>query len=153
MKYNVKCVWKNRSDQIFSDGKYSRVHRWIFDGGIELTASSSPQVVPLPMSDEHAVDPEEAFIAAVSSCHMLFFLSIAAANHLVVETYEDNAEGILNKNEEGKMAITKIELKPTLKFSGDNVPSAGQIANIHRQAHEKCYIANSVRSMIDIIPS
>lgn len=121
---------------------------WRFDGGIELRASSSPHVVPLPMSDETAVDPEEAFIASISSCHMLWFLSIAAAKKYIIESYIDNAEGILEKNDDGRLAMTKVTLRPKIIFSGDKIPSQSQIDELHRQAHEKCFIASSVKTKI-----
>jgi organic hydroperoxide reductase OsmC/OhrA len=151
MKYNVSVFWEKRPDEHFTDNKYSRVHKWTFDGGAELLISASPQVVPLPMSDASAADPEEAFVAALSSCHMLFFLSIAATNNYIIETYEDNAEGVMSKNENGKMAMTVITLKPKITFSGTSIPSYEQITNLHKQAHKECYLANSVKSEVNII--
>jgi organic hydroperoxide reductase OsmC/OhrA len=153
MNYTVKILWNKNTDEKFTDRKYSRRHQWILDGGMEILASSSPQVVPLPMSDAAAVDPEEAFLAALSSCHMLFFLSIAAAQNFIVEKYEDNAEGIMEKIESGEMAMTSVTLKPTIIFACISIPSEEQIANMHKTAHKKCYIANSVKSEIHIIPS
>jgi organic hydroperoxide reductase OsmC/OhrA len=151
MKYNVKVYWKKESAESFTDNKYSRAHKWIFDGGTEVVASSSPQVVPLPLSNESAVDPEEAFVASLSSCHMLFFLSLAAAQKFCIETYEDNAEGMMSKNDNGQMAMTVVTLKPTVVFSGSNIPSHEQVSALHESAHEKCYIANSVKTEIKII--
>ncbi len=151
MSYIVKIVWKKDLSEAFVDNKYSRAHSWIFDGGIELSASSSPHVVPLPMSIESAVDPEEAFVASLSSCHMLWFLSIAAGKNYIVESYEDNAEGILGKDEEGKLAMTKVTLNPEVSFGGNAVPSREQIDELHRLAHEKCFIANSVKTKINIV--
>jgi organic hydroperoxide reductase OsmC/OhrA len=151
MKYNVKVFWQKRSAESFTDNKYSRMHKWTFDGGAEVTASSSPQVVPVPMSLENAVDPEEAFVASLSSCHMLFFLSLAAAKKFIIETYEDNAEGVMRKNEEGKMAMTEVTLHPVINFSGENIPRHDDIAQLHHEAHEKCYIANSVKTEIRIV--
>jgi organic hydroperoxide reductase OsmC/OhrA len=148
MPYNIKVFWEKNLDEAFVDNKYSRSHTWIFDGGIELAASSSPHVVPLPMSNEFAVDPEEAFIAALASCHMLWFLSMAVEKNYIVENYEDNAEGVLGKNEEGKLAITKVTLKPKVNFSGKAIPSREQVDELHRLAHEKCFIANSVKTKI-----
>lgn len=152
MVYTTTIVWKREPGDAFSDNKYSRAHSWIFDGGILLSASSSPHVVPLPMSKENAVDPEEAFVASLSSCHMLWFLSLAAEKKFVVEHYEDHAEGTLSKNEEGKLAMTEVVLKPKIIFSGI-VPTKEQLDELHHQAHEKCYIANSVRTKIRIIPA
>lgn len=148
--YNVKIVWKKNIDEIFTDKKYSRVHKWMFDCGIELSASSSPHVVPLPFSDENAVDPEEAFVASVSSCHMLSFLAIAAGKKYIIESYEDDAEGILTKNSEGKLAMTEVTLKPEIIFSGDKIPSKAEIDEFHHSAHEECFIASSVKTKINI---
>ena len=151
MPYNVKIFWKKNLDEAFVDSKYSRSHTWSFDGGIEIPASSSPHVVPVPMSNESAVDPEEAFVAAVSSCHMLWFLSIAAEKNFIVESYEDNAIGVLGKNGEGKLAMTKITLKPKVNFNDTTVPTSEQVDELHRLAHEKCFIANSVKTDITMM--
>jgi len=151
MPYSVKIFWKKNLDEAFVDSKYSRSHTWSFDGGIEMPASSSPHVVPVPMSDESAVDPEEAFVAAVSSCHMLWFLSIAAEKNFIVESYEDNAIGVLGKNGEGKLAMTKITLKPKVNFNDTTVPTSEQVDELHRLAHEKCFIANSVKTDITMM--
>lgn len=150
MAYQVTVSWQKKSDEAFVDNQYSRAHTWKFDGGIEVTASSSPHVVPLPMSSEAAVDPEEAFIASISSCHMLWFLSIAAEENYIVESYEDQAEGILGKDAEGKLAMTKVTLKPNVVFSGPTTPSRAQVDELHHLAHEKCFIANSVKTKITI---
>jgi organic hydroperoxide reductase OsmC/OhrA len=151
MSHSVKVSWKRKSDEAFLDNKYSRSHTWTFDGGIELAASSSPQVVPLPMSNESAVDPEEAFVASLSSCHMLWFLSLAVENNYLVESYEDKAEGMLAKNDEGKLAITRVTLKPQVRFGGTHTPSRDQIDELHHSAHEKCFIANSVKTKITVV--
>lgn len=103
------------------------------------------------MSKESAVDPEEAFIASLSSCHMLWFLSIAAAKKFIVESYEDNAEGILAKNEEGKLAMTEVTLRPKVNFSGKTIPSRAQLDELHHLAHEKCFIARAVKTRISIV--
>ena len=151
MPYSVKIFWEKNLDEAFVDSKYSRSHTWSFDGGIEIVASSSPHVVPVPMSNESAVDPEEAFVAAVSSCHMLWFLSIAADKNFIVESYEDNAIGVLGKNGEGKLAMTKITLKPKVNFNDTIVPTNEQVDELHRLAHEKCFIANSVKTDITMM--
>lgn len=136
----------------FTDNKYSRLHHWSFDNGVKLKASSSPQVVPVPMSDASVIDPEEAFIAALSSCHMLFFLSIAARESYVIERYEDRAEGVLSKNDQGEMAMTHITLMPRVIFSGQHkVPEIRDIQKMHDQAHKRCFLANSIQSKINII--
>jgi len=153
MSYSVRVFWKKQPEEVFVDNKYGRTHTWSFDGGIELQASSSPHVVPLPMSSESAVDPEEAFIASLSSCHMLWFLSIAAGKNYVVESYEDNAEGVLAKDEEGKLAMTRVVLKPKVIFGAQHTPSRDEANELHRLAHEKCFIANSVKTKISIVQS
>jgi organic hydroperoxide reductase OsmC/OhrA len=152
MKYSSTVVWEKQPNEAFVDNKYSRKHRWLFDG-IEVTASSSPQVVPLPLSYEYAIDPEESFVASLSSCHMLFFLSLAARNRYIIETYEDRAEGIVAKNEGGKMAVVSVTLHPKISFSGDKIPSNEEVDQLHHQAHEACFIANSVTTNIQIVSS
>ena len=117
----------------------------------EVPGSASPHAVPPPLSVEAAVDPEEAFVAALSSCHMLWFLSVAAERGLVVESYEDNAEGIMGKNAEGRIAMTKVTLRPHVKFGGA-APSDEEIDEIHHLAHDKCFIANSVKTIVTIEP-
>ena len=151
MPYNVKVFWKRNLDDVFVDSQYSRSHTWLFDGGIEVPASSSPHVVPLPMSNESAVDPEEAFVAALSSCHMLWFLSIAAEKNYIVDSYEDDATGVLRKNGEGKLSMTKVTLKPKVNFCNEFAPERAQLDELHRLAHDKCFIANSVKTKIDIM--
>jgi organic hydroperoxide reductase OsmC/OhrA len=150
MSYKIKISWKKKSSEVFTDKKYSRAHKWIFDGGIELPASSSQHVVPLPMSDESAVDPEEAYVASISSCHMLWFLSIAAGKKFIVDSYEDEAEGILAKDKNGKLAITEIFLKPRISFIGGKIPAKNEIVELHHLAHENCFIANSVKTKIKV---
>ncbi|HEY4785729.1 MAG TPA: OsmC family protein [Bacteroidales bacterium] len=150
MKYTAKVTWRKRATENFIDLRYSRVHEWSFDGGSVISASSSPHVVPLPMSDASLVDPEESFIASLSSCHMLFFLSIAAKRKFVVESYEDNAEGIMGKNSEGKTAMLSVVLNPKIIFSGTNIPSVEEIEQIHELSHEECFIASSVKTKIEI---
>lgn len=150
--YTATIRWQLDDDTDFLNNQYSRGHTWSFDGGIEVAASSSPHVVPLPMSIEKAVDPEESFIASVASCHMLWFLSIAAQKGFVVETYIDDASGVLRKNSEGKIAITSIKLCPKTKFSKNNMPTLSELEALHHAAHESCFIANSIKSEIDCKP-
>jgi len=150
MKFTAKVVWKKYPSESFVDKKYSRKHTWNFDGGAVINASSSPLSVPVPMSDATAVDPEEALVAAVSSCHMLFFLSIAAANNLVVSQYEDEAEGIMKKDSAGLLTMTQVTLRPMVIFTADKQPLAQQVNEMHKQAHAQCYIANSIKSTIII---
>jgi len=137
-EYKATIRWARGGDEIFSDNRYSRGHSWSFDGGIEVPGSASPFVVPLPLSREDAVDPEEAFVAAISSCHMLTFLSIAAKKRFVVDRYEDEALGIMTKNGNGKIFVSKVTLDPTFEFSGDKVPTPEQIAeNLKSKRKEK----------------
>ena len=149
--YTAEIVWE-RGEQSFTDGHYSRRHRWRFDGGAEVSASASPQIVPLPMSDASAVDPEEAFVAALSSCHMLFFLSLAAARGWQVERYRDAATGTLAKDSEGMLVMTEVVLRPEVVFSGKAPPAAAELAALHHRAHEQCFIANSVKTLVRVEP-
>jgi organic hydroperoxide reductase OsmC/OhrA len=119
--YTAEVHW-SRGSQVFSDNRYSRRHLWRFDGGIEVPASASPAVVPLPYSVAEAIDPEEAFVASLSSCHMLWFLSIAAKRGFVVDDYVDEAVGVIAKNANGKLAMAKVVLRPRVKFSGERLP-------------------------------
>jgi organic hydroperoxide reductase OsmC/OhrA len=151
MNYTATLTWQKQPGEEFEKGRYRRVHQWMFDGGMKIAASSSPGVVPVPMSDASLIDPEEAFLASLSSCHLLFFLSIAAKKKLIVEKYEDNVQGIMGKNEEGKMAMLTVTLNPVIIFSGDTKPSQESIRQIHELAHASCYIANSVKTKIEII--
>ena len=151
MQYTSKILWE-RNDAVFSDNRYSRKHVWQFDGGVEVPASSSPQVVRLPMSEAAAVDPEEAFVASLSSCHMLWFLDIAARAGFIIDLYVDDAIGTLAKNIDGKFAMTVVTLKPHVIFSGDKRPSHEDIQRMHHKAHEECFIATSVKSEVRCEP-
>lgn len=150
-QYCAKVVW-NRGEQNFSDNKYSRGHEWKFDGGLTVPASSAPSSVPLPLSVAENIDPEEALVAALSSCHMLFFLAFASKQGFIVDSYEDNAAGIMEKNEKRRMSITRIELRPHTVFSGLTIPTEEQILALHHLSHEHCYIANSIRAEVLITP-
>ncbi len=132
--------------------RYSRAHVWRFDGGAEVRASSSPQVVPLPMSDAAAVDPEEAFVASLASCHMLWFLDIAARAGFRVTSYEDAASGVMAKNAQGRTAITQITLRPRAGFDPATQPSRDALDALHHEAHDKCFLAASVLTEIVIVP-
>jgi organic hydroperoxide reductase OsmC/OhrA len=147
MQFEAKLEWQ-RNGQDFLGQRYSRAHVWRFDGGPIVPASSSPLSVPLPMSDAAAVDPEEALVAAVSSCHMLFFLSIAARRGHTVDSYIDHAVGLLGKNAQGKMAMTRITLRPAIAFDGTAPPGEEELHAIHHEAHDKCYIANSLNTEV-----
>ena len=150
-KYSA-TISRKRNGAPFTDNKYSRGHVWTFDGGVEVAASSSPHIVPTPMSVAAAVDPEEAFIAALSSCHMLWFLSIAARRGFVVEDYRDEAVGVMEANADGRLAITRVNLRPTVDFVGDKIPSPAEINKLHHDSHEQCFIANSVRTEVTCEP-
>ena len=146
-KYEARVSWSRGASEKFTDNRYSRAHEWSFDGGVTLKASSSPTVVPLPLSVAEAVDPEEALVASVSSCHMLYFLFFAAKRGLVVDSYVDTAFGVLEKNPAGKMAMSRITLRPAIAFSGA-APSAADLDALHHAAHDECFIANSLKSEI-----
>lgn len=149
-KYEARVSWNRQSSEKFTDNKYSRAHEWSFDGGITVRASSSPSVVPLPLSAADAVDPEEALVASASSCHMLYFLFFAAKKGFVIDRYDDEAFGVLEKNEAGKMFMSRITLRPQVTFSGDKAPTADELQALHHSAHEECFIATSLKSQIDV---
>ena len=150
-EYRATVEWK-RDGATFTDLKYSRGHRWSFDGGIEVPASSSPHVVRLPMSVEAAVDPEEAFVASLSSCHMLSFLWVAAKRGFVVDAYRDHATGEMTPNEAGRLAMTLVVLHPEVRFGAGPQPSAADLDAMHHEAHEECFIANSVTTEVRCEP-
>ena len=140
-----------RSDGEFVSGRYSRRHEWRFDGGALVTASASPDVVPEPMSDPAGVDPEEALVASVASCHMLWFLSLAQQAGIDVESYADNAVGEMGRIGPGRMAVTRITLRPAIAFGGA-APAQETLARLHEQAHERCFIANSLKTEVVVEP-
>lgn len=150
-RYTALIDWSCDTDS-FTENKYSRAHSWTFDGGLTVAASSSPSIVPEPWSDAANVDPEEAFVASLSSCHMLWFLSIAGSKGFVVKSYTDNAEGVMGKNASGKLAITEVTLHPKAVFDDAKCPSKAELSDLHKAAHDKCFIANSVNSTITIKP-
>jgi organic hydroperoxide reductase OsmC/OhrA len=143
-EYTATVSWKRGPDEAFTDIKFSRAHTWAFDGGVTVPASSSPLSVRVPLSRADAVDPEEALVAALSSCHMLTFLYLAARQGFVVDSYDDAAVGVMTKNERGKLFVSRVALRPRIVFSGAKQPSAAELAQLHHHAHEDCYIANSV---------
>jgi organic hydroperoxide reductase OsmC/OhrA len=148
--YTATVSW-SRNGEAFTDNKYSRGHEWSFDGGLTLRASSSPYVVPR-FSDPKGVDPEEAFVASLSSCHMLTFLFLAAVKKFIVDSYVDEAIGMLAKNAKGKLAMTEVILRPKVVFSGENRPGAEALNELHHRAHEGCFIANSVTTHVRCEP-
>lgn len=148
-EYQASIQWR-QTEGNFVDGKYSRKHTWIFDGNLRIPASASPQIVNEPFSDPDAIDPEEAFVASLASCHMLWFLSLAAKRNFIVINYEDTAQGLMEKNSEGNLAITKVILQPLVTFNNDDNINQQVIEKVHEQAHQQCFIANSVKSNIII---
>ena len=152
MSRHTASVHWTRGDARFTDNRYSRAHVWRFDGGVEVHASSSPHSVPIPYSSAEAVDPEEAFVASLSSCHRLWFLSIAARGGFCVDRYTDNAQGLMARNAAGKMAMTQVTLRPEVVFSGEKRPTREQLDALHHKAHDECFIANSVTTDVRCEP-
>ena len=148
--YTATVRWKRGADDAFAQGRYTRVHEWAFDGGAVVPASASPHVVPKPYSDEAAVDPEEAFIASLSSCHMLFFLDFARRAGFVVESYADRGEGIVEKGADGRIAMTRVTLRPHVEWGGGKKPDEAQLTELHLKAHDACFIANSVTTKVKV---
>lgn len=148
-EYKVTVSWK-RNGPDFVKGKYSREHTWSFDGGVTLAASSSPSVVPAPWSDPKAVDPEEAFVASVSSCHMLTFVWLASRQGFQLDSYLDEAVGVMTKNEKGVPWVSLITLRPRLVWSGAKTPTEQEIEHLHHAAHEQCFIAASIKTEVRV---
>jgi organic hydroperoxide reductase OsmC/OhrA len=149
--YRASVDWQLHEGDDFAAGRYTRVHILGFDGGLKVPASASPLHVKPPMSEEAAVDPEEAFVASISACHMLWFLYVAQQEGFAVASYRDAAEGVMAKNENGKLAMTKVTLRPYIVFN-DNQPDAATVDHLHHRAHDECYIANSVRTEVVVEP-
>jgi organic hydroperoxide reductase OsmC/OhrA len=149
--YQATVQWHRHND-VFTDNRYSRRHDIAFDGGMVWSGSSSPHVVALPMSDASAVDPEELFVASLSSCHMLWFLDIARRAGWLVNSYRDNAVGVMARNAEGRLAMTVVTLNPAVEFGGDKQPDVVELNRLHHQAHADCFIANSVKTEVRCIP-
>ena len=146
--YTVNIAWKNDSAEGFTKNLYTRGHVWEFDGGVTVPASSSPHVVQVPYSVEAAVDPEEALVAAASSCHMLTFLYLAAKSGFQVEGYTDEAVGEMAADVNGRQWISKITLVPKIEWGGEVLPTSEEIDILHHKAHKECYIANSIKAEI-----
>ena len=147
--YTATIRWTRDSSTDFAKGQYSRAHEWSFDGGLTVPASPSPHIVPAPWNDPAGVDPEEAFVASLSSCHMLFLVDFARRAGFVVDAYVDEAEGVLEKRADGKMAMTRVTLCPRITWGGQ-APGEATVAELHHQAHEACFIANSVNTEVTI---
>lgn len=152
MSRHTAVVEWMRGEQDFLDGRYSRVHRVRFDGGVEIEGSPSPSVVRAPMSSEAGVDPEEAFVASLSACHMLVFLHEAQKAGFRVDHYLDKAQGELGKTEAGRWAVTRVALRPDVRFHADPAPDEAALVLLHRKAHEGCFIANSVTTEVRVEP-
>jgi organic hydroperoxide reductase OsmC/OhrA len=150
-EHTASIHWR-RGTAAFGKGRYPRAHAWHFDGGATVQASASPHIVPLPWSDPRAVDPEEAFIAALASCHMLWFLSLASARGLIVDSYEDDAVGTLCEIAPQREAIIEVVLHPRAVFDAAHAATPEQLRLLHHEAHERCFLANSVKTKIRIEP-
>lgn len=149
-QHQARIRWARRGDEKFVDSRYSRAHQWEFDGGVTVPASSAVSSVPLPYSKPENVDPEEALVAAISSCHMLSFLYLVAKAGFVVDSYDDLAIGTLARNEQQRLAVTTVRLAPRIEFSGVRAPTQEDVDRLHHAAHEECFIANSVRTAISV---
>jgi len=149
LKHTATVIWK-RIEPDFVAGSYSREHTWKFDGGITVPASSSPHVVPAPWSNAANVDPEEAFVASISSCHMLTFLWLASREGFVADGYEDEAVGEMTKNDRGLQWISRVTLRPHISWSGTKLPIADDVERLHHRAHEECFIANSIKTAVNV---
>jgi len=150
-EHKATIRWK-RSGPDFLKGRYSREHTWTFDGGVTVPASSSPSAVPVPFSNPANVDPEEAFVASVSSCHMLTYVFLACKRGFQVESYEDDAVGFMSKNDKGVPWVSKVTLHPRIVYGGEKQPMPADEADLHHHAHEQCFIANSVKTDIEVAP-
>ncbi len=148
-EHRATIEWSNPGPD-FLKGKYSREHTWTFDGGVTVAASPSPAVVPAPWSNPAHVDPEEAFVASISSCHMLTFLWLASKSGFECEHYRDDAVGKMTKNERGVWWVSHVTLKPQIRWGGARIPSPAELADLHHRAHEECFIANSVKTQITV---
>ena len=152
-EHRAEISWRRQPQESFVDSRYSRAHCWSFDGGVTVPASSAVSSVPLPYSKPDSVDPEEALVAAISSCHMLTFLYLAAKTGFVVDSYKDSAVGTMAADSQGRKSVVTTALAPTIEFSGAKRPTDEIVQRLHHQAHEECYIANSVRTQISVAGS
>jgi organic hydroperoxide reductase OsmC/OhrA len=153
-RYTATVEWtSDAAPTDFSAGRYSRRHTLHFDGGAVVPGSAAAANVPLPWSDPAGVDPEEAFVASLASCHMLWFLALAAKSRFAVESYHDGAEGVMTPNEQGKLWVSTVTLRPRAVFVGERQPTREQLLALHHRAHEECFIANSVKTEVRCEPS
>ena len=150
MSEHTATIRWDRNGPDFVKGRFSREHTWTFDGGLTVPASPSPLVVPAPWSNAASVDPEEAFVASVSSCHMLTFLWLASREGFEVDNYQDEAVGVMTKNEQGRPWVSAITLHPRIAWGGTKQPTPADLARLHHRAHEECFIANSIKSEVSV---
>lgn len=148
-EHKATIRWQRTSPD-FLKGRYSREHTWAFDGGMTISASASPTVVPAPWSNPAGVDPEEAYVASISSCHMLTFIYLAGRQGFQVDSYEDEAIGVMSKNEKGIPWISSVTLRPKIAYSGDKLPTPADQERLHHLAHEQCFIANSIKTQVTV---
>ena len=148
-EHTATISWKRSGD--FSKGKFSRAHSWSFDGGVTVPASASPAAVPAPLTNPAGVDPEEAFVASAAACHMLTFLYLAYKAGFQIDSYDDAAVGVMTKNERGVPWVSAITLHPKIVYGGEKRPSASEIERLHHEAHEQCFIANSIKSAVAVV--
>jgi len=147
--HTATISWKN-SGPDFLKGHYSREHTWSFDGGLVVPASPSPLNVRLPYSNPASVDPEEAFVASVSSCHMLTYLFLAYQLGFQVDSYQDLATGVMAKNEKGVPWVSSVILRPNIAYGGEKKPTQAEVADLHHHSHEQCFIANSIKTVVTV---
>ena len=153
-EHKAAIRWTSPGDgEAFLKGRFSRAHTWTFDGGVTVEASAAPSVIPPPLSNPAAVDPEEAYVAAIASCHMMSFLYVAMRAGFVVERYEDDAVGVMRKNERGAIWVGAVTLRPRVVYGGSTRPTPAEADHLHHQAHEQCFIANSVKTEITVEPT
>lgn len=148
-QYEATIHWQ-RNEATFTDNRFSRAHEWVFDGGVTVPASASPHILPAPLSVAEAVDPEEAFVAALSSCHMLFFLTLSAKRGFVIDDYRDPAVGFLEENDKGQLVMTRVLLRPQVTYGTGSLPAAEEEQALHEEAHHRCFIANSVTTTVEV---
>jgi organic hydroperoxide reductase OsmC/OhrA len=150
-EHTARIDWQHTEGE-FLKGRFSRKHTWTFDGGLSVPASASPQVVPAPLADPSGIDPEEAFVASLASCHMLTFLFLAYRGEFAVSSYTDDAVGFVEKNAEGTPWVSRVVLNPKVEFSGDSQPDDAELQELHESAHRQCFISNSVRTEVTVRP-
>ena len=148
-EHKATIRWKHTRGE-FLKGRYSREHTWTFDGGVTVPASSSPSTVPPPYTNPAGVDPEEAFVAAVASCHMLTYLFLAYKQGFQVDSYDDEAVGVMTKNEKGVFWVSAVTLRPKIVYSGEKLPASADVERLHHEAHQQCFIANSIKTEVRI---